>query len=444
MQKKIRTLSFYTISLIIITAFILLPLCTTFAGDSEGIALEKDVFFGWPIASVEDLPDEVIFVLYESETSAQPLASQKFPRGKYTLDFELSKSDGINSGDIARFKVNFTNKLNLAGDTDSQVKPKEIWSEIVVNGNVVGNRSRVSDDTMVQLILSSDASIATYLTLVYEGDDNPLTTIYRDLPLSTVATDGSESSLSSYFSAVASDGARGLANNWLDSGADVYTYSKVGIGTATPDRSLIVKYSSNQGSLPLLPAMTVANTNTTAGEFSFASFEFSGGNGAVLGQFFADGSGHFLDGTPNVYFRATTDSPILLGTNQIIRMIITNTGNVGIGTTTPAYGLAVNGTIGCKELTVTSTGWADFVFKDNYKLPALDEVEDFIAKNKHLPGIPTEAEVKEKGVNVGNISSKLLQKIEELTLYVIDLKKENDLLKGEFAAIQARLDNVNR
>jgi len=438
MQKKVRVFSFSTISLLIIAAFILFPFSNTFAGNSEGIDLEKDVFLGWPIASVEDLPDEVTIALYDSETASLPLASQTFARGNYTLDFELSKSDGVSSGSIARFKVNFTNKLDLGTDTDSPVQPKEIWAEMAVDGSVVGDRSRVSDDTLVQLLLASDASIVTYLTLVYEGDENPITSIYRTLPLATVAPDGSGSSLNNYFSAVASDGLRGASDNWVDSGSTiVYTNSNVGIGTTTPARDLSVKYSSASGNLNALPTVSVANTNTDG--FSFASFEFSAENGGVVGAFFADGSGLFLGGTPNVYFRASTNHPILLGTNKTVRMIISNTGNVGIGTTSPAYKFAVNGAIGCKELTVTNTGWADFVFQDNYKLPALDEVEDFISKNKHLPGIPSEAEVKEKGVSVGDMSSKLLQKIEELTLYVIDLKKENEALKGQLANISEQL-----
>ena len=81
------------------------------------------------------------------------------------------------------------------------------------------------------------------------------------------------------------------------------------------------------------------------------------------------------------------------------------------------------------------------MFEDTYKLPPLNEVEEYIAINKHLPEIPTEAEVKEKGISVGDVSSKLLQKIEELTLYVIDLKKENNSLKTQVAVIQDRLNN---
>ena len=133
---------------------------------------------------------------------------------------------------------------------------------------------------------------------------------------------------------------------------------------------------------------------------------------------------------------------MLLGANAASNLSISTAGNVGIGLgkTLATNKLDVYGTIRCTELIVTST-WADFVFKDNYKLPSIDELEDFISKNKHLPGIPSEAEVKEKGVSVGSISSKLLQKIEELTLYVIDLKKENDSLKAQVAGIMDNLES---
>ena len=124
-------------------------------------------------------------------------------------------------------------------------------------------------------------------------------------------------------------------------------------------------------------------------------------------------------------------------------MRIDSKGNVGIGTTNPGtYKLAVVGSIRAQEI-VVDTGWSDFVFENNYRLPPLNEVEQFISENKHLPGIPTEAEVKKNGITLGNISSKLLQKIEELTLYVIDLKKENDSLKEQLAVVLKRVDNYS-
>jgi hypothetical protein len=105
-------------------------------------------------------------------------------------------------------------------------------------------------------------------------------------------------------------------------------------------------------------------------------------------------------------------------------------GNVGIGTSNPKNKLDVNGTIRATEVKV-ETGWADFVFNEGYKLLTLNEVKQHIDKNKHLPGIPTEKEVKETGVNLGEMQVKLLQKIEELTLYLIQQDNIIQELKAE-------------
>jgi hypothetical protein len=97
-------------------------------------------------------------------------------------------------------------------------------------------------------------------------------------------------------------------------------------------------------------------------------------------------------------------------------------GNLGLGTTTPQNKLDVNGTIRAKEIKV-ETGWADFVFNPLYQLKSLTEVEKYIKEYGHLQDIPSAAEVEQNGVNVGEMQTKLLQKVEELTLYVIELKK---------------------
>lgn len=77
----------------------------------------------------------------------------------------------------------------------------------------------------------------------------------------------------------------------------------------------------------------------------------------------------------------------------------------------------------------TTTHWSDFVFADNYELASLNDVENYINKNKHLPGVPSAEEVVKEGIDVATMDAKLLQKIEELTLYVIEQQKEIELLK---------------
>ncbi len=124
--------------------------------------------------------------------------------------------------------------------------------------------------------------------------------------------------------------------------------------------------------------------------------------------------------------------------------------NVGIGTTNiGSYKLAVNGSIRSKEVKVEAN-WSDFVFFKDYELRTLEEVEQYINEKGHLPEIPSEAEVAENGINLGEMNAKLLQKIEELTLYMIDinkqiksqstkmdqLKQENSELKKEVCALK--------
>ncbi|MFC1617354.1 hypothetical protein ACFL2K_03950 [Candidatus Margulisiibacteriota bacterium] len=140
--------------------------------------------------------------------------------------------------------------------------------------------------------------------------------------------------------------------------------------------------------------------------------------------------------------------------NAKVRMLINTAGNVGIGTTPPkpGYKLTVNGGIYAESirvrndvavntLTLQPKTWSDFVFEDDYNLMPLAEVENKIKKQKHLPGIPSEAEVKKNGVSVGEMQAKLLQKIEELTLYVIELKKENETQSQEIEGLKSRVDS---
>jgi hypothetical protein len=124
-----------------------------------------------------------------------------------------------------------------------------------------------------------------------------------------------------------------------------------------------------------------------------------------------------------------------LGNNTILNL---NKGSVGIGTESPGSDkLAVNGSIRAKEIKVEATGWSDFVFEDYYDLPTLNELENFISENKHLPEIPNQSEVTKSGINLGEMNAKLLQKVEELTLYLIEQNKQNQAQQNEIDELKA-------
>lgn len=89
------------------------------------------------------------------------------------------------------------------------------------------------------------------------------------------------------------------------------------------------------------------------------------------------------------------------------------------------------GQVKAKSIKVTLDGWSDFVFDEDYRLPSLYELEKYVTTNRHLPDIPSAKEVEDNGVDLGEMNAKLLQKVEELTLYVIDLQKQIDGLKNK-------------
>ncbi len=135
--------------------------------------------------------------------------------------------------------------------------------------------------------------------------------------------------------------------------------------------------------------------------------------------------------------------------NQYRLWINNSNGNIGIGTTNPdTFKLAVNGTVKAKAFVATANGWADFVFADDYKLMPLNQLEKHVKTHKHLPGIPTEKDVMTNGVNVGDVQVKLLQKVEELTLYLIEQNKnieaqqmDIEQLKEENKNLKAKMKN---
>ncbi len=194
-------------------------------------------------------------------------------------------------------------------------------------------------------------------------------------------------------------------NGCSPSGSYCLTSGNVGIGTNTPGAALHITASGAAGQ-----ALRLDNTADTTDYFNIFANTSNSGN---YGLMFARGQTAYLvlgNSSSNSYFP---------------------TGRVGIGTTTPQSTLAVNGTITTTEVVVTATGWPDYILDNNHELTPLSEIASFVKENHHLPGIPSAAEVAEKGISLGEMQAKLLAKIEELTLHMIEAEKRSSRLEQE-------------
>jgi hypothetical protein len=140
-----------------------------------------------------------------------------------------------------------------------------------------------------------------------------------------------------------------------------------------------------------------------------------------------------VNGTINATNILINGQPISVGGSSVWEMsgdnIFFNTGSIGIGFSNPQYKLSVDGTISASEVRVSTTPNSDYVFESDYDLKPLHEVDQFIQQNKHLPDIPSAEEFAKNGVGLGEMDDMLLRKVEELTLYVIELKKENEQMQ---------------
>jgi len=123
-------------------------------------------------------------------------------------------------------------------------------------------------------------------------------------------------------------------------------------------------------------------------------------------------------------------------------LFLNNDGNIGMGVDPwkidAAYKLSVNGAIRCTKVSV-EIGWADYVFNEEYKLMPLNELEKFVSENNHLPNIPPASEIEKNGLDLGNLQVKQMEKIEELTLYIIEMNKTMQAQNERVAQLEKKL-----
>jgi hypothetical protein len=251
----------------------------------------------------------------------------------------------------------------------------------------------------------------------------------------------------------------------------VYTFDSVGIGTSIPGTKLhisgsvaggLIRLGTNDPQIDFYQGTTATGfINTTGADFKMGTFSANNTGKAIIrvngGDRFtvapdgnvgiatvdplarlhiASGSDASLTTNGFMMLGSEASGNIVIDNNEIIArnngaistLFLQNSGGpVQIGSTgvPTGYLLSVAGKAICTELRVQLTGaWPDYVFDDKYKLPSFDKLRQYISENKHLPNIPAAKDVEKSGIEVGDMQRRMMEKIEELTLYILELEKK--------------------
>jgi hypothetical protein len=222
-------------------------------------------------------------------------------------------------------------------------------------------------------------------------------------------------------------------------------------GTFSLGNSVMTQYNSPTGN-GMYVGINTATPFGSLGIESHGGYEIFGSGLAYPFHHFNIASNNSMHLTSGLKVDGTTQDPLAslgLGAGGASELVVLQRKQFSVASTvgmalgalpdtefTTGYRLKVNGKIRAKEVKV-DVNWSDFVFAPDYALPSLDALESQISTIGHLPGIPSTEDAERDGVSVGEMESRLLQKVEELTLYVIQLNKENRELR-------ARLDRAAR
>ncbi len=210
---------------------------------------------------------------------------------------------------------------------------------------------------------------------------------------------------------------------------------------------LFLKYDGNVGIYTTNPQSTL---HLHHGHFQIGTHDGSGnGDHVVMGPYTLS----FKRNGWNYISAAAEDGSIIFNTNgggtTHSNLFLFKNGHVGVnldpsGGEYPQYALDVNGVVrGCEMLVDNNDGWCDYVFEEDYELKSLDQVEKFIKENGHLENIPPAKDVERDGIYVSDMTRRMMEKIEELTLYMIEQDKINQVQADKINELESIL-NTNK
>jgi hypothetical protein len=212
---------------------------------------------------------------------------------------------------------------------------------------------------------------------------------------------------------------------------------KVGIGTRNPLTTLYLQNDNKTYSSTL----TLKNTTNDIAARAGLTMENDAGHQTY---FYKQASGNY-DANDNILYSAEGNTRIYTGGEERFRIAVN--GNIGIGTSSPADKLSVNGNIRAKEIKVETSNWPDYVFHNDYDLRSLTALKAYIELHHHLPEMPSEKEIIKEGLDLGKINNLLLRKVEELTLYLIEKdeaqKTQATLIEQQALSLKALTDRLD-
>lgn len=335
----------------------------------------------------------------------------------------------------------------------------------LVNGSIFDNGTRIGIGTAAPLF-TLHANSSTELRTVYiENSTNSASTTFGIYAGASGAGAGDKRAAS--FDAIGGTGtnigirttATGGALNYAAyfAAGDVYSAGRVGIGITTPSYALHVSTTADLRAGYFNNTFNSASTtygvyanNTTPGAGSgygvYGSASGAGGSNYGVRGFASGGSANYAVYGLASGGSATTPAYGVYGTasgsaetwaGYFNGTTYATTLRVGTQDAATGYIISVGGKIITEEVRVElEANWPDYVFEKNHNLMSLDELDKFIVENKHLPNMPSACEVEEKGHHLGEVQVKLVEKTEENTLYILQLKKEIEELKNEIISLK--------
>lgn len=239
-----------------------------------------------------------------------------------------------------------------------------------------------------------------------------------------------------------------VAGQNVTAGQDVSATNNVAAGQdVTAGNNMAATNDVNAGNNVVAANDLSAGQNVTAANNVAAGQDVTAGNNVMASNDVEAAQNMTAGNNIEANNDITAGNDVNVGNNLSVASDAFLNGRVGIGIPAdnmpPGYLLYVSDGILAERVKVAlkdSGDWADFVFDEDYPLLPLHEVKGFIEKNGHLPGVPSASKVADEGIDVAKMDAVLLQKVEELTLYILQLKKENDLMRKELD----ELKNANR